>query len=127
VSGAPAEVVGSDPETAAIARGLGLRVVRKLHAAPAVVVASSAADVDAVRDAVTRDRASIAGVVALRLEERLVVALYDLGLPVAFGYCSRADLDLAIAAAPDPEGRNLAATLAGIEHALSVRPATGQG
>jgi hypothetical protein len=116
-----ADVLGADPDTRHVAASLGLQAVNRVGARDVVVVASSAADVDAIRDALVEGAHTIAAVVALRLDEDLVVALYDLGLPVAFGYCTPAELDEAIAVAPDAEGRRLAASLASIEHALSGR------
>jgi hypothetical protein len=114
-------VVGSDRDTPKVAAALGLRSVAGSTRSRMVVVASTAADVDALRDAVHSGSEAIAAVVALRLDEALVVALYDLGLPVAFGFCTRDELDAAIAAAPDADGRAVAATLASVEHALATR------
>ncbi len=114
-------VVGSDRDTPKVATSLRLRSVAAVTASRMVVVASSAADVDALRDAIVVGSGAIEAVVALRLDETLVVALYDLGLPVAFGFCSRDELDAAIASAPDAEARAVAATLASVEHSLTTR------
>jgi hypothetical protein len=117
----PPVVVGSDRDTPKVAAALGFRFAAGTTRSRMVVVASSSADVDALRDAINSGSESIVAVVALRLDEALVVALYDLGLPVAFGFCTRDELDAAIAAAPDATARAVAATLASIEHAVATR------
>ena len=114
-------VVGSDRDTPKVASSLGLRAGATTSPSRVVVVASSTADVEALRDAVHGGTDAIAAVVALRLDESQVVAVYDLGLPVVFGYCRRAELDAAMAAGPDADAREVAAALASIEHALTRR------
>jgi len=115
-------VVGSSPDTIRVARALDLPVADGPTAVPLVVVVTSREDLDAVRTAVAHQEGSVAAVVAVGLAEDQVVAAYDIGVPVAFGFCSRAELDEAIAAGADSERRAVAATLASIEHAIGAQP-----
>jgi 6,7-dimethyl-8-ribityllumazine synthase len=113
-------VAGSSAETARVAGALGLPIADAPATSALVIVATCTADVDAIRAAVRRGDTEIVAVVAVGLPEDQVVAAFDLGLPVAFGYCTPAELETAIAAAPDDE-RRLAATLAAIEHAVGTQ------
>jgi hypothetical protein len=113
-------IVGVGPDTAVVARAVGLHRGTADGPAGAIVVVSSRDDLDAVRDALRENAHRIVAIVAIRLEEDLVLAAYDLGLPVAFGYCTRAELDAAIRLAPDADGRRTAAALASIERTLET-------
>jgi hypothetical protein len=114
-------VVGSAPDTPVVAQAVGLRHGRADGNSSVVVVLSGPDDIEVVRDAVASEGHTIAAVIAIRLEEHLVVAAYDLGLPVAFGYCSRAELDTAMARGSAPPERRTAAALASIEQVLAGR------
>ena len=115
-------IAGSSAETAAVARSIGLPMASGPTTVPLVVVATTRADIDAVRTALSLHDGCIAAVAAVRLAEDQVLAALDLGVPVVFGFCSRAELDEAIARGPASEERATAATLASIEHAIGAQP-----
>ncbi|MHB8465714.1 MAG: hypothetical protein ACYDH6_20010 [Acidimicrobiales bacterium] len=113
-------MTGSCRETDKVAHDLDLPIAEGPTPTPLVVVTTSRADVEAVRAAVARSRGAIAAVVALRLPEDQAVAVYDLGVPIVFGFCAWETLRDAMAATPDVEGRSIAATLASVEQAIGV-------
>lgn len=116
----PLTIVGSSPDTERVACGLGLPVGLGAPDERLIVLARSAQDIGAIRAALEAGM-SIVCVIAMSLAEEHVVAAYDLGLPVAFGFCALDEVDAAIAGAPDAAARELAVALASIEHAIGER------
>jgi hypothetical protein len=115
-------VVGSTRDTARVSQAVGLPTGSASQASGVVVVVTGTDDLDAVRDALAAGTPSIVAIVAIRLDEDLVLAAYDMGLAVAFGYCTSLELDAAIACAPDREARQIAAVLASVQHLVRSDP-----